>query len=185
MNSPVYAGKPVIPVTRRRPLAVLLLDISASMGSGDPKRIDLLWQAVQTLAKVTSRWKMATFSSDCHWQVLEEQPNPHGGTDLARAFRHVGQVPLTRLTLVTDGQPQDMEAAHEAGITLGIPISILFVGDDTDTEAVTFCQRLCIRTGGMFAREPLSLTSTPMITKTIQRMLDTGETPKSAIIMGE
>ena len=184
MNSPVSTDKPPIPINRRRPLAVLLLDISGSMGIDEPRRIDVLWEAVKTLSKATQGWKMATFSDQCRWQVLEEKPEPTGGTDLTKAFQHVGQVPLTRLTLVTDGEPWDMDEAHRAGLALGVPISILFVGDDTDVQAVAFCQRLCLQTQGTFAKEPLTLASRPRISQTIQRMLGTGTSPKPSIAMG-
>jgi uncharacterized protein with von Willebrand factor type A (vWA) domain len=44
-----------------RPMTILLLDISGSMESGSPRRIDLLWKAVQALKTPQSRWRVAIF----------------------------------------------------------------------------------------------------------------------------
>jgi hypothetical protein len=183
MHSPVVVSKNTLPVARRRPLPVLLLDVSASMREGEPRRIDVLWQAVQTLQ--TPQVKVAVFSDGCRWTRPEVKPKPFGMTDLAGAFQTIGQVAVTHVTLVTDGEPNETGDAHTRGLALGVPISILFVGDPALEVAVTFCRRLCLATGGTFATEVLTLTSSQAVAKTLQRMLGTGTPPKSAIIMGE
>jgi hypothetical protein len=181
-DRPVPVSKNTLPLARRRPFPVLLLDVSASMNRGAPRRIDVLWKAVQTLE--TPQVKVAVFSDGCRWTRLETTPEPDGNTNLALAFQTIRHVAVTQLTLVTDGEPNDMETAHTRGLALGVPISILFVGDPQLEEAISFCQRLCKATGGTFATEVLTLTSAPTVAKTLQRMLGTGTPPKSAIVMG-
>lgn len=185
MNIPVYSEKPRLPIARRRSLPVLLLDVSASMALGIPRRIDVLWQAVQVLRMPHATWKAALFSNHCEWSTLEHRPEPDGNTNLSGAFDRIGQVAVTSATLVTDGEPNDAAAAHARDLALGCPISVLYVGDVSNAEAIAFCQRLCLATGGTFATEALTLTATPKVTATLQRMLGTGAPPKAAIVLGE
>ena len=185
MNAPVKSPSTALHRMRLHPLPVLLLDISGSMTEGQPRRIDILWQAVQALRTPASRWKVAVFSSECRWVDIQAVPEPDGGTDLARAFRDIGQVSPTSVTLVTDGEPMDETAAHEAGLALGCPINILFVGDAHDQDARRFCQELCTATHGTFATETLTLTSASAVTDTIRRMLGDGSAAKPAIAMAD
>jgi uncharacterized protein YegL len=110
--------RPSTPLPRWRPLPILLLDVSASMDESDPRRIDLLWEAVQTLRTPQARWRVAVFSHHCRWRDGQEIPKPFGNTDLADAFRDVAKVRPTSITLVTDGEPDDTTAAHTAGLAL-------------------------------------------------------------------
>jgi hypothetical protein len=175
----VVQTQPSRPSWRQMP--VLLLDVSASMGEGRPRRIDVLWDAVRRLKTPHSRWRVAVFSRHCRWADVREVPEPHGNTDLAEAFKEIGQVRPSSVTLITDGQPDDTEAAHAAGLLLNCPINICFVGDEDETRAVEFCRRLCEATKGTFATEVLTLAAIEKTTHTIRKMLGDG-TPMTASI---
>jgi hypothetical protein len=153
---------------------ILLLDVSASMAYGSPRRIDVLWKAVQALRTPQAPWRVAIFSRYCRWVDLREIPEPHGNTNLADAFVEVGKVAPSSITLVTDGEPDDTAAAHAAGLALRCPINILFAGDPHDTHAVTFCRTLCEATKGTFAMEVLTLASLSTVTSTMRKMLGAG-----------
>ena len=185
MQSPVPVPSFTLPIHLRRPQPVLLLDVSASMSTGEPKRITLLWTAVQALRSPPMTWKTAIFNDDCRWLTQERQPTPEGMTNLAGAFDYIRQIKPTVVTLVTDGEPNDMDAAQTRGLALGCPVSILFVGDPQLEEAISFCRRLCQSTGGTFATEVLTLTSGAAVVSTLRRMLGTGAPAKAAIVMGE
>jgi hypothetical protein len=165
-------------------MPILLLDVSGSMEIGSPRRIDLLWDAVRRLKTPQSRWRVAAFSSRCRWVELKDCPEPEGTTDLAQAFAEIGKVAPTSATLITDGQPDDAEAAHAAGLLLKCPINICFVGDADDSQAVEFCRRLCEATKGTFATEALTLAALEKTTQTIRKMLGDGTAKTASIPLG-
>jgi hypothetical protein len=167
-----------------RQMPVLLLDISASMEEGRPRRIDLLWEAARQLKTPQSRWRVAAFSSRCRWVDLKECPEPQGTTDLAQAFAEIGKVAPTSATLITDGQPDDAAGAHAAGLLLKCPINICFVGDEDETQTVEFCRRLCEATKGTFATEALTLAALEQTTHTIRKMLGDGTPTTASIPLG-
>jgi hypothetical protein len=167
-----------------RQMPILLLDVSASMGEGRPRRIDVLWDAVRRLKTPQSRWRVAVFSSHCRWVDLKTCPEPHGSTDLAGALAEISQVRPTAVTLITDGQPDDSGAAHAAGLLLKCPINICFVGDEDETQAVEFCRRLCEATKGTFATEALTLAALEKTTHTIRKMLGDGTPTTASIPLG-
>jgi hypothetical protein len=181
MNAPMKP--PTNPLVRQslRTTTVLLLDTSGSMSMGEPRRIDLLWQMVQALRTPQSRWRVATFNTYCTWVGLVAVPEPDGVTDLARAFTYIKQANPLRVTLVTDGQPDDQDEAYEAALALQCPVNILFVGDEGDEYAVTFCRRVCTATKGEFATEVLSVQALEHTTATMRKMLGAG-TPTSTTI---
>jgi hypothetical protein len=169
---------------RWRQLSVLLLDVSASMEQGRPRRIDLLWNAVSRLKTPASRWRVAAFSSRCQWVDLKQHPEPQGSTDVAGAFVEIGKVAPTSVTIITDGQPDDPDAAHTAGLLLKCPIHICFVGDADDLQAVEFCRGLCEATKGTFATEALTLAALDKTLQTVRKMLGDGTARPVAIPLG-
>jgi Mg-chelatase subunit ChlD len=183
MNHPVYAPSKPPQRARLRSEVVLLLDASGSMAAGTPRRIDLLWQMVQALRTSQSGWRVAVFNSYCRWSAVAAVPEPDGDTDLAGAFEVIGKVNPLRVTVITDGQPNDTEAAFAAGVHLGCPVHILFVGESGDEDALAFCRRLCEATKGTFATEVLTLTSLAQTTATVKGMLGDGTKPSTAIAL--
>jgi hypothetical protein len=115
---------------------------------------------------------------------VREVPEPYGNTNLAQAFEEIGQVSPTSVTLVSDGQPDDDEAAHQAGLALRCPINILFVGDPDETYAIDFCRKLCSATKGTFATEALTLAALDQTTSTIRKMLGDGAAARASIPLG-
>lgn len=180
----LVAQAPQMPRRIGRPMTILLLDVSASMANGSPRRIDMLWKAVQALRTPQARWRVSVFSHHCCWVDLHEIPHPIGNTNLADAFVEVGKVRPTSLTLVTDGEPDDADAAHVAGLALHCPINILFVGNPDDAYAIAFCRRLCEATKGTFATEALTFAALEKTTHTIRKMLGDGTAKTMSIPLG-
>jgi hypothetical protein len=183
MNAPMTAPSKPPQRARLRTEVVLLLDASGSMAEGEPRRIDLLWEMLQALRVLQGRWRVAVFNRDCRWSGVAAVPEPDGDTDLAGAFDVIGKINPLRVTLITDGQPNDEEAALTAGLQLGCPVSILFVGEPDDEQALRFCRKLCDATKGTFATEVLTLTSLAHTAATVKGMLGNGTKPSSVIAL--
>jgi hypothetical protein len=180
----LVVSRSVIPKQTRKPCTVLLLDTSGSMSEGDPdRRIDLLWKGVQAIKTPTSTWRTAIFNDRCRWTSLETVPTPSGQTYLAQAFHEVGRVSPTLITLVTDGEPNDHDAALTAAVALQCPINILYVGDPNGTEAIIFCRQVCEQTKGTFATEVLTLQSVQTVATTMRKMLVADTARPSAIAL--
>jgi hypothetical protein len=183
MHAPMHAPSTT---PQRKPLrteVVLLLDASGSMAAGNPRRIDLLWEMLQALRTPQACWRVAVFNTSCRWSGVAAVPEPDGDTDLAGAFEVIGKVNPLRVTVITDGQPNDTEAAYAAGVRLGCPVHILFVGDPGDEDALAFCRRLCETTGGRFATEVLTLKSLTSTAATVKGMLGDGTTSSTVIAL--
>jgi hypothetical protein len=183
MNAPVTQPSTVMRRAPLRTTTVLLLDTSGSMSTGEPRRIDLLWQMVQALRTPQARWRGATFSSSCRWSGMATVPEPSGTTDLGGALRMIAEATPLRVTLVTDGEPDDQEDAYKAAVALQCPVHILFVGDPGDAEATAFCQRICAATKGTFATEVLNIHVLSHTTATMRKMLGDGVNPSSVIAL--
>jgi uncharacterized protein YegL len=183
MNAPVKHPSTALRRAPLRTTTVLLLDTSGSMSAGEPRRIDLLWQIVQALRTPQARWRVATFNTYCRWSGVATVPEPSGTTDLGGAIRMIAEAAPLRVTLVTDGEPDDQEDAYEAAVTLQCPVNILFVGDPGDAEATAFCQRVCAVTKGTFATEVLNIQALSQTTATMRKMLGDGTKVSSPITL--
>jgi hypothetical protein len=144
----------------------LLLDVSGSMshreGASERRRIDLLAEALtQTLPAVPGA-RVLTFSHTVQelagWEPRRfTLPEPAGGTALHAALEAVARlVPRPeRLLLISDGEPDDPQAALTAARGLRpMMINALFVGDDRDAAAKGFMRALAIAGG-----DPRSIAS--------------------------
>lgn len=134
--------------TRR---SLLLVDCSESMServrSGE-RRIDALRKVVATLRE-THPVPMAAFGLRTAGQVevVETVPAPQGGTPIDLAIAFGGEQGATHLVLVTDGEPNDADAAFEAARIFGGPVDVFYIGDGND-RGYRFCVDLAKQTGG-------------------------------------
>lgn len=102
----------------------LLLDVSGSMDDrvdGAPK-IDLLREVVRGLDAPA----IFAFAAGCKRVTRETIPNPHGGTALHRAFLRIKSHAYTRAVIITDGLPDDEDAALRE--VVGLSVEIMYVG---------------------------------------------------------
>lgn len=115
-------GKP-IPVQEK---VCLLLDVSGSMSDqvqpGGRAKIDALRDIVRTLTAP----HIYAFARACKRINRETIPEPDGGTRLDLAFARIKSNGMTRAVLITDGLPDDEDAAiREAR---GLALEIFYVG---------------------------------------------------------
>jgi hypothetical protein len=126
---------------------ILLLDVSGSMNmhvTDRKRKIDVLRTVIDG---IKIGMDMYAFSSTCH--KVKYVPEPQDTTNLAGAFRYLKpQIKKdTKLTLVSDGCPDDeTDALHEA-IALGVPVNVVFIGTEGD-DGEQFMDQLAKVTNG-------------------------------------
>jgi hypothetical protein len=134
--------------TRR---SLLLVDCSGSMvdtiRTGE-RKIDALRKVVDTLRE-THPVPVAAFGlrGSNPVEVVDNVPEPAGGTPLDLAIDFGAAQGATHLVVVTDGQPNSEDAAFQAAIRFGGQIDVFYIGDGNDYGSV-FAQRLAKLTGG-------------------------------------
>lgn len=84
----------------------------------------------------------------------ESMPEPGStcgsGTDVARAIRHATKLNPARTILISDGSPNNADAAFEAAEQLPGILETIFVGDENDTRAKAFMREIATKCGGNF-----------------------------------
>lgn len=146
----------------------LLLDVSGSMGDpAEPgiRKIDALRRVVRDLSAPS----IFAFSRSCKRVTRETIPEPDGGTALHLAFARIKSAGMTRSVLITDGLPDDEDAAiREAQ---GLALDILYVGPAPKPD---FLDRLAraAKPGSRADQATLAGTAaTPQLRQRVQLML--------------
>ena len=140
--------------------AIVIADTSGSMGSRDSRdgqsRYDVLKQELAKLqAEMPGKIAVCTFSDRAEWTPGGQPPYLGEGTDLAGALRFakIADINGRRFIVISDGQPNDAEAALAVAATYQAPISAVYVGptDGWQASGKTFLERLAAASGGKSA----------------------------------
>lgn len=148
----------------------LLLDVSGSMADpAEPgvRKIDALRRIVQSLQAPS----IFAFSRVCKRVTRETIPEPGGGTALHVAFARIKSHGVSRAVLVTDGLPDDEDAAlREAQ---GLALDIFYVGPAPKPE---FLDRLAqaARPGSRAEMASLANAAAPALQQRVRLMLTDG-----------
>lgn len=122
---------------------VILLDISGSMSEvvGSKRKIDILRQAIDRRLLINE--VVLVFSSGCD-RVASFQliPEPFGGTAMHLALQQAASYAPSHTLVVSDGQPDCQKQALLAARKLIGVISTLYIGDDSDVNAIAFMSKL-------------------------------------------
>lgn len=130
---------------------VILCDTSGSMIG---RRIERLKEQLGAILK-DSPARLAAFSTGFAWiESVDRLPAPDGSTRLAEALEQVAKAWPTSVLVISDGEPNDPDAAIAAASLIPGVIHTLFVGDD-DKRGVAFMSRLARAGGGNFAHRSL------------------------------
>ena len=161
--------------TRR---SLLLLDCSSSMGGPVPgtpeRRIDALRTIYADLRK-THQVPTAAFGPwGMETQLIDDIPEPAGGTPLHRGIDFAREQGANHLVLITDGEPQSEAMAYTAAAAFGHPIDVFFIGDETSSFAA-FCRELARRTKGSAGRTDLAGEGRKALTGKITLLLGDGK----------
>lgn len=137
--------------------AVALADTSGSMAQreGSRRRIDLLADVLQQVLTADPAFRIIAFGSVPEELTGTEPgtnlrlPEPCGSTALHLALEHVARGPRpTRVVVISDGSPDDPQAALAAAKTLApITIDAYYVGPDDDRAAIGFMRALSLAGG--------------------------------------
>lgn len=143
--APTGALEPYEQRVNSNPLAptLLLIDISGSMAdiaNGRPK-IDILREA---LNRNLDRNEIAiAFSTSVKiLKDLQSIPEPSGGTALHMAIVEASKLQPKHSLVISDGMPDSKNQSLDAADKLSGTISTLFIGDDSDKEAIAFMDQL-------------------------------------------
>src|SRR6266850_2554368 len=128
--------------------AILVLDISSSMSAADAngeRRIDALRSVVYGIRSRGIPFRQLVFNNDVMWSDVI--PEPAGGTNMALAFDTCKQANTRHVIVVSDGEPQDMQATLAAAQRLACPVDAYYVGPAGNEAAQEFMKQLAARTG--------------------------------------
>ncbi len=157
----------------RRPL--VLLDTSGSMGelAGARRRIDVLAAVLQQVLPGAPGARLFAFDSIVReLDGASRLPEPAGGTALHVALGALAPLQPQLVIIVSDGEPDDAEAALAAARDLHCQIATHFVGDERDHAAVAFVRALAwCSTDGMGQTAICDLRRPERLAHNLRRLL--------------
>jgi len=136
--------------------AVLLVDVSGSMGAGMRNGKTRIQGLREVVAGIQSKRPTTMVAFGLSGHPLEpmasvgfvtEIPEAQGGTPLAEAIHFARGAGFGRAVVISDGGPNDPRAAMEAAKVFGGRIDVIFVGDAGDPGSF-FLDQLAQATGG-------------------------------------
>ncbi len=141
--------------TSTEPAAVVILaDVSGSMRGN---KIERLKRELQKLWPELGKARLMSFAFQPEWvEGPHALPAVGGGTDLAAALTLAAGAWPSEVIVISDGLPQDEQAALDAAQAIPGTISVLFIGDEGDHQGADFMRRLALVGGGMFAHKDLA-----------------------------
>lgn len=153
----------------------VLLDTSASMMTPDaPGRQERYRAACNQLAKLQTEHPGAvvvvSFSSQAEFAPNGIPRFQKQGTDLAGALRFVRELDgLVKFVVISDGQPDDEQAALTAARQFKSQISTIYIGPERDLMAQGFLLALANAAGGTFAQH--NATGIHLLSETTAKLL--------------
>jgi Mg-chelatase subunit ChlD len=124
---------------------VILCDTSSSMAG---KRVERLRAETAKLSVEYPAARWFAFSSGVTpIEGPANLPSPGGGTAMHKALRIAADLRAGHVIVVSDGYPDDDDAALAEAENIPGMIEVLFVGDDNDRPGIDFMHRLA-RIGG-------------------------------------
>ena len=135
---------------------VILADVSRSMAEkvGRQGRVDVLQAALDEVHRASPAAIVIAYANLpelCSGPL----PSPSGGTALHLALDRAGAERPRQVIVITDGEPDDEEAALVAADRTSGLIDVIYCGDDSSRQAIDFCRRLARRGGGRYARHDM------------------------------
>ena len=135
--------------------AVIICDTSGSMSACDSRggksRYEILLEELAKLQRdMPGKLAVIAFSSTVMFCPGGTPYQLHGGTDLAGALRFakIADVPGMRFFVISDGQPNDEQAALAEAARYKATISTIYVGPENETQGRQFLAQLAQAAGG-------------------------------------
>jgi hypothetical protein len=170
---------------------LFLLDCSFSMQdhvritlkgkiNAERMRIDILRRTVADLRRAKPNAQMMAFgpvffqhTGEFGFTKLlakdEEVPDATGGgTPLAEAIRDAAAAGAKRIVILSDGVPNDQDAALEAARAFGMRVDCIYIGGDGEAdEGAKFLAQLAEASGGNSGRDSMALGHKALADKVI------------------
>lgn len=129
---------------------VILADASDSMGNfvGSRRKIEILRDALAQIWPQSNATLIAFSSLPSFLPDPSALPAPFGSTALHLAIDAAQSLKPARTLVISDGQPDEKQAAIEAADKLTGQIDVIYCGSDSDLEAIAFMRQLARRSGG-------------------------------------
>ena len=125
---------------------VIVCDVSSSM-MGVP--FARLQQALTSIWDDLQSASILAFSSFVYpIEHPSQLPTPNGGTALHWALAAAAVQKPSKVIVISDGEPDDQQAAFEAAEEIPGVIDAIFVGDESDKIAIEFMKKLSRMGGG-------------------------------------
>lgn len=136
-------------IDRRSGAYVILVDVSMSMDApawGGLRKIDVLRQAVDATLRRSPQCRLIAFSK--HAREVTCVPEPESNTDLVAGLEAARTHDPGVTLLISDGQPDNADAALSIAERWRGAIDVLYVGPDSDAAAIAFMRRLAAAAAG-------------------------------------
>lgn len=144
--------------------SLILLDVSASMDerAGARRKIDILRDALAGVLPSPTRQHLIAFSSvPTALSSLADLSAPSGSTALHLALALAASHRPRHTLVVSDGRPDDETAALAEADRLPGIIDVLYVGADSDAQAMAFMRRLARAGAGRVVVHDVVRQATP------------------------
>jgi uncharacterized protein YegL len=125
--------------------------MGANDSTGGQSRYEVACKELSNLQNsMPGKIAVLSFSSDVQFCPSGIPTFLMGGTELDKAlkFAKIADVGKVRFILISDGQPDDEQAAIAIARTYKNKIDVIFVGPETDRSAREFMRKLAACTGG-------------------------------------
>jgi Mg-chelatase subunit ChlD len=155
---------------------IALVDVSGSMSARDSRGGRSRYEvACDELAKLQQAnpgaIAVVAFSHCVEFAPSGVPPFLNGRTNLAEALRFVSVADGTvRFIVISDGQPDDPDAALRVAKSFTSPLDCVYVGPESERSGADFLQRLANVHGGRYA----VASKAAELASTVQKLLKAG-----------
>lgn len=151
----------------------ILTDVSTSMAeaAGATSKYEILKTALRNVWPSALNARLIAFDSLPEFLADPQSlPLPRGSTALHLAIEAAQSLHPGRTLVITDGRPDDKQAALDAADKLTGRIDVIYCGPDGDIDAISFLQRLARSTGGSCVVTPQNAGQLNLL-KPVRRLL--------------
>lgn len=124
---------------------VILADVSGSMSdrAQEGTKIERLREALGSIWAETPGASLIAFNGNVMpLEGPDDLPSPTGGTALHLALRAAAAMRAASVVVISDGRPDDEEAALDVAREIPGAIDALYVGPEDDAQAIAFMKKL-------------------------------------------
>lgn len=152
---------------------VIVVDRSGSMASRAFNNMSAIQCVREALKGFAGRAHVLAFDDSVEEVPCDNIPEPRGGTNLAKALRHLIPREPLHVLVMCDGSPDSPAHAFDAARELAQQclIDTLYIGPETDERAITFMRELAAVGHGRFSIFSLTEKSPLLLGQSVSNLL--------------